>query len=82
MVWKFIILLFTSHAVNSLNFSGKTKETVISVSVILIDFFFLQLHKAHVRHTVFYVYRAQLKKFVEQNAEKPIHIVITYNVLT
>ena len=39
MVWKFIILLFTSHAVNSLNFVGKTKETVISVSVILIDFF-------------------------------------------
>lgn len=34
---------------------------------------------------VFYVYRAQLKKFVKQNAEKPkkpIHIVITCNVLT
>ena len=47
-------------------------------------FFNLQVSKACARYTCFLfgVYCAQLKKFVERKAEKPIHIVITCDVPT
>ena len=67
-LWKFILLFTWSRAVNSLNFSGKKPG----------NFSRSHLNSAGEIHMYsFFVYRAQVRKFAERKAERPIHIVIT-----
>jgi len=60
------------------------KNPLISVAVIyekeFFPFNFLELVRG--TYMFFFVYHVQLKHFVEQKAEKPIHIVITCDVPT